>query len=104
MKKLMAMGMMATLSLCIFTQSVNAAETPKTVTAQTVSAEQSRLININTATESQLSSLKGIGAKKAKAIIDFRDSIGGFKSVDELEQVKGIGSKMVTRLRDQVTL
>ena len=51
-------------------------------------------IDLNSATKKELSSLKGIGDKKAEAIIAYRDA-NCFASVEELEKVKGIGKKFV---------
>ena len=56
-------------------------------------------ININRATESELTSLHGIGSSKAQAIILYREMFGDFKSVDELEKVKGIGPKTIEKNR-----
>lgn len=52
-------------------------------------------ININTADEKILSSIKGISSKRAVAIISYRDEHGRFKSVDELKQIKGIGARFI---------
>jgi competence protein ComEA len=67
-----------------------------------IAVSQSALININTATSSQLQNLPGIGKKKAQAIIDYRSENGRFLSVEELSNVKGIGKKMVDKLTDKV--
>lgn len=61
-------------------------------------------ININTASPGELTSLKGIGKKKAARIVAKRDELKGFKSVDDLTQVKGIGKKTVEKLRPCLTL
>jgi competence protein ComEA len=61
-------------------------------------------VNINTATLTELTSLKGIGDAKAQAIISHREKNGAFKSVDDLKAVAGIGDKLVEQLRPQVTL
>ncbi len=61
-------------------------------------------ININTADAEAIASLKGIGVKKAQAIVDFRDQVGPFKSVEQLLEVKGIGEKLLDKIRGQVTL
>ncbi len=56
-------------------------------------------VNINTASAGQLTALPGIGPKLADAIIAYRQENGDFKSVDELTKVKGIGDKLLARLR-----
>lgn len=65
---------------------------------------QEEKINLNTATEAELQTISGIGAKKAQEIIRFRDEQGPFKTVEELENVPGIGEKTVERLKDMLTV
>ncbi len=64
----------------------------------------SAVVDLNTATSAELDALKGVGAAKAKAIIDYRDKNGPFKSVDELAKVKGFGAKTVDKLRPELTV
>jgi competence protein ComEA len=61
-------------------------------------------VNINTADETGLMSLKGVGKTKAQAIIDYRQKNGPFKTIDDLARVKGIGEKTVGNLKDQITV
>lgn len=61
-------------------------------------------VDINTANVQQLSALKGVGPVKAAAIVEWREKNGKFKSVDELSQVKGLGTKTVEALRNEVTV
>jgi len=61
-------------------------------------------INLNTASAAELETLNGVGAAKAEAIVAYRSEHGGFKSVDELANVKGIGDKTVSKNRDQMTV
>ncbi|RKZ69635.1 MAG: helix-hairpin-helix domain-containing protein [Gammaproteobacteria bacterium] len=62
-------------------------------------------ININNASAEQIASaMTGIGDSKAKAIVDYRSSHGKFKSVQDLENVDGIGSKTVAKNKDKITL
>ena len=61
-------------------------------------------ININTATAAQLEALPGIGARTAQAIVDHRQKNGGFKKIEELMNVKGIGEKSFLKLKPMVTV
>jgi competence protein ComEA len=61
------------------------------------------VVNINTATKEELTSLKGIGDKRAQEIIDYRKKNGEFKSVDDLEKVPGIGPGIMKQIRSQVS-
>lgn len=61
-------------------------------------------VNINTATQEELDTVKGIGPGKAKAIIDYRSKNGPFKSVDDLKAVKGFGAKTLDKLRSELTV
>jgi competence protein ComEA len=61
-------------------------------------------LNLNTATKEELVALSGIGPAKAQAILDYRNQHGGFKSVDELKDVKGIGARRFERLKSELTV
>ena len=62
------------------------------------------LVNINTADEATLTSLKGIGSAKAKAITQYRQQHGPFKTVDDLKKVSGIGDKTLAALKPFITV
>ncbi len=68
-----------------------------------VASGEEKLVNINTASAAELAGLNGIGDAKAKLIVEYRDKNGPFKSVDDLRQVKGIGDKMLAKLRPAIT-
>ena len=61
-------------------------------------------ISLNTATAQELTTLTGVGEKTAQAIIAYRDAHGGFNSIDELQQVKGIGPAKFATISPEVTL
>lgn len=61
-------------------------------------------INVNTATQEELQTLNGIGASTAAAIINYRDQMGEFKSLNSLLEVKGIGEKKLAKLSEQLTV
>ena len=61
-------------------------------------------INLNTATKEELVALPGIGPAKAQAILDYRNSHGQFKSIEEVKDVKGIGAKRFEKLKGDLTV
>lgn len=61
-------------------------------------------ININTANLEELQKLPGIGPSKAQAIIDYREKVGEFKSIEEIKNVKGIGEKTYEKLKELITI
>jgi competence protein ComEA len=69
-----------------------------------VGAAGSALINVNTADPTTLESLSGIGEVLAAAIVQYREEHGPFTSVDQLEDVPGIGPATLEDIRDQVTV
>jgi competence protein ComEA len=61
-------------------------------------------VNLNTATAAELQALPGVGASTAKLIIEHRQKNGGFKKVEELMNIKGIGEKSFLKLKPMVTV
>jgi competence protein ComEA len=68
------------------------------------SSDSSKKVNLNTATEAELQTVSGIGAKKAQEIVRYREENGPFKTVDDLKNVSGIGEKTVERLKDSLSV
>ncbi len=66
--------------------------------------QENGLININTADESMLCTLPGIGSLKAASIIAFREQNGGFSSKEDILQVDGIKSGTYNKLKDKITV
>jgi competence protein ComEA len=60
--------------------------------------------DINIASQTELEALSGIGPGKAKAIIEYRQKHGGFKSIEELEQVDGIGPATFKKLSRDISV
>lgn len=67
-------------------------------------AVSSGAVNINTANVQQLVQLKGIGMQKAKAIVEYRKKNGKFKSVEDLQNVSGIGLATVNKNKKSIKL
>ncbi|WP_243712952.1 helix-hairpin-helix domain-containing protein [Macrococcus carouselicus] len=68
------------------------------------SSSDSKIININTATESELQEIPGIGPKKAADILLYREQHNGFKSKEEMKEIKGIGDKTYVTLEPFIEL
>jgi len=62
------------------------------------------IININTASKEELMTLTGIGDTKANVIIEYREQNGGFKAVEELTKVGGIGEKTLSKFKDKIDI
>jgi len=72
--------------------------------AQPQAAPATKALNLNTATLDQLEALPGIGRKTAQLIVEYRTKSGGFKKVEELMNVKGIGEKSFLKLKPLVAV
>lgn len=68
------------------------------------STSTNKLVNINTAGVKELSTLTGIGEAKAQKIIDYREANRGFKSIDEIMKVKGIGKATYEKFKANITI
>jgi len=72
--------------------------------AQASGGEVSGMVNINTASASELDTLPGIGETYAARIIEYREANGGFQSTEEIKNVKGIGDATYEKLKDKITV
>ncbi|WP_100642224.1 ComEA family DNA-binding protein [Alteromonas facilis] len=103
MKKHITLSALVALTGLIFMQPAFAAESPSNKSnVSATSQAQSSLLDLNSATLEQLSALKGIGKTKAKAIVEYRQSVGKFHHVDQLSEVRGIGEKLLAALKPQL--
>lgn len=76
-------------------------ETENSVKTQGVKEDK---INLNTCTIDELVTLDGVGEAKADAIIQYREYVGGYKSVDEIKNIKGIGDNIYNKIADKLTV
>lgn len=74
-----------------------------TIEAESSRAEKVFTVNINTATKEELCEVSGIGEKTALAIIKFREDYGGFKNIEEVKLVDGIGDKTYQQISKYLT-
>ena len=74
------------------------------VKSATPAATATEPVNINTATQAQLESLPGLGAKAAERILEYRQKNGRFKKIEDLMNVKGIGEKSFLKLKPLLTV
>lgn len=83
-------------AICFFCTLSIAADTSSTT------AQSGSCININTAPVDQLQDLPGIGPEIAQRIVEFRKTVGPFKTVEDIMKVKGIGEKRFEKIKAQI--
>ena len=76
------------------------ATTPKAAATATAAAP----VNLNTATVEQLATIPGVGPKMAERIIDYRQKNGGFKKIEDLMNVSGVGEKSFLKMKPLITV
>jgi competence protein ComEA len=68
-----------------------------------ITSSDNDLLNINTASKSELENLEGIGPAKAESIITYRTEHGNFKNIEEIMEVSGIGEGVFNQIKDEIT-
>jgi len=81
-----------------------AVATPHQEKSTDAKAAPAQVVNINTAPAEQLERLPGVGPKTAARIVEYRQKTGGFKKVEELMNVRGIGEKAFLKMKSQLTV
>jgi len=97
----MRIVMVVLLILGLGTAAPAAQDTPRRATPA-AKASASGPLNLNTATVAQLETLPGIGKSTAERILEYREKIGGFKKIEDLMNVRGIGEKSFLKLKPLV--
>jgi competence protein ComEA len=81
-----------------------AAQSKSAARSTTVKPASVAIVNLNTASPTDLEGLPGIGAKTAARIVEYRQKNGPFKKVEELMNVRGVGEKNFLKLKPQITV
>ncbi len=89
---------------CVLSLMLVAASSTQAAKPDTTPPSLEGVVNLNTASPEELQLIPGVGEVRAAAIVAKRKERGGFKRVDELLDIKGIGSSMLERMRPFVTL
>ena len=92
------------LVLGLFATFASAQEPARPAAKATSSASSGTPINLNTATVAQLETLPGIGKSTAERILEYRQKNGGFKKVEDLMNVRGIGEKSFLKMKALITV
>jgi competence protein ComEA len=97
-------SVLAICSTVLFTSAVVSASQQSPAATAPNAASSKAAINLNAATVDQLETLPGIGRKTAERIIEHRSKSGGFKRIEDLMNVKGIGEKSFLKLKPLVVV
>lgn len=113
MKKMMQLGLVCMLGLISMFTVANEKASPTNKQSTQVSetaelknrAENVHLLNINTASAAEIQDkLVGVGAKKAQAIVEYREKYGKFLTLEQITEVSGIGKATLEKNRDRIRL
>ena len=88
-----------------YTKSAQSSTAAQTTGATAQYTKQNAFpINLNTATADELTRISGIGEKRAASIIAYRESIGGYTSVDQIKNIRGIGDATYAKIAPYLTV
>lgn len=102
MRHLLILLMVVLSAAALTAAPVPAAAQDKPAEAKAAPAPQ--MVNLNSAPAEQLERLPGVGPKTAARIIEYRQKNGGFKKIEELMNVRGIGEKAFLKMKPQLTV
>jgi competence protein ComEA len=97
------LSLVAATALVAATGATLAAQT-KTPPAAAAKPASTAVVNINTASATEIATLPGVGARMAARIIEYRQKNGPFKKIEELMNVRGIGEKNFLKLKPQLAV
>ncbi len=95
------LGAVAVVVLALLASFPAAQEADRRSTAKAVASAP---LNLNTATVAQLESLPGVGARTAALIVEYRQKNGGFKKIEELMNVRGVGERSFLKLKPLISV
>ncbi len=104
MKKLSFLSVAFLLVCALFSVPVHAETSQSGYSNQGQMQQQQPMLNLNTANQADLETLPGVGPKLAQAIIKQRETVGNFKTMDDLDAVPGIAKKRLDAIRSKATV
>ena len=84
--------------------SAMAQQSPDKAPKAEAKAKADPVVNLNTASAADLEALPGVGKSTAQRIVEYRQKSGGFKKIEELMNVKGIGEKSFLKIKNRLTV
>lgn len=100
----LAIALLISASPVTFAADKQTKKQSEAVSQSTTTKKVESVVNINRAGIPDLTTLSGIGEKKAIAIVKYRDANGKFKTIEQLTEVKGIGTKIIEKNRKRIVL